>query len=222
MGFCKGDAYRVLLAGCRKVIESKDVTFFRNFDPIGELAEEFIACDLDADEDVILYDLKTSHTNAETGTRTVDEPQERGNIYTEPLFDEETSTAEGENNQIDETDLESHTTRIFAEVIAGMPAENLFDMDSRKQFGSSKNVHHGDIPTTYKEGLEMSDAEDWINTMRAKIGSLESLETRDLIDVPACRKVIRPIWLFDLKRYGKGNITRHKARLVGKSYSQIP
>lgn len=98
VGFCKGDLYRVLLSRSNKVIECKDSTSIESFEPTGEPAEECIAFDLDADINVILDDLTASHINAEAGTLTVDEPQEQGNINTEHLVDEETSTAEAGNN----------------------------------------------------------------------------------------------------------------------------
>lgn len=38
---------------------------------------------------------------------------------------------------------------------------------------SRKPIFHQDIPTTYKEALEMSDAENWTNAMCAEMGLLE-------------------------------------------------
>jgi len=77
------------------------------------------------------------------------------------------------------------------------------------------------LPTTYDEAIGRADSAKWLEAMRLEFNSLTDMGTWELVQLPPGRKVIETKWVFDLKLGGKGEILRHKARIVAKGFSQI-
>ncbi|CAI7851294.1 unnamed protein product, partial [Closterium sp. NIES-53] len=75
-------------------------------------------------------------------------------------------------------------------------------------------------PTTLKEALESSDAEEWKKAMESELKSIEENGTWDLVELPEGRKAITSKWLFKIKSDADGKIERYKSRLVAKGYQQ--
>ncbi|CAI7845288.1 unnamed protein product [Closterium sp. NIES-54] len=75
-------------------------------------------------------------------------------------------------------------------------------------------------PTTIKEALESSDAEEWKKAMESELKSIEENGTWELVELPEGRKAITSKWLFKIKSDADGKIERYKSRLVAKGYQQ--
>lgn len=60
----------------------------------------------------------------------------------------------------------------------------------------------------------------WREAMRAEINSIEENNTWELVDQPEGVKVIGVKWIFKTKLNEKGEVDKHKARLVVKGYHQ--
>ncbi|CAI7747366.1 unnamed protein product, partial [Closterium sp. NIES-54] len=75
-------------------------------------------------------------------------------------------------------------------------------------------------PTTLKEALESSDAEEWKKAMESELKSIEENGMWELVELPKGRKAITSKWLFKIKFDADGNIERYKSRLVAKGYQQ--
>ncbi|CAI7810992.1 unnamed protein product [Closterium sp. NIES-53] len=75
-------------------------------------------------------------------------------------------------------------------------------------------------PTTLKEDLESSDAEEWKKAMESELKSIEENGTWELVELPDGRKAITSKWLFKIKSDADGKIERYKSRLVAKGYQQ--
>ncbi|CAI7891190.1 unnamed protein product [Closterium sp. NIES-54] len=73
-------------------------------------------------------------------------------------------------------------------------------------------------PTTLKEALESSDAEEWKKAMESELKSIEENGTWELVELPEGRKAITFKWLFKIKSDADGKIERYKSRLVAKGY----
>jgi hypothetical protein len=76
-------------------------------------------------------------------------------------------------------------------------------------------------PRTVKEALEAHDAEQWQDAMDAEIRQLERLGTWKLVYPPTGVNVISSGFVFHRKHDYKGAVSSHKARFVGKGYSQV-
>ncbi|GAU30980.1 hypothetical protein TSUD_104940 [Trifolium subterraneum] len=73
------------------------------------------------------------------------------------------------------------------------------------------------------EPVNFEDAvknEKWLSAMNEEIESIERNNTWELVDLPHGKKAIGVKWVYKVKLNPKGEITRHKARLVVKSFLQ--
>ncbi len=75
-------------------------------------------------------------------------------------------------------------------------------------------------PLTTKEALSRSDAIHWHRAMEEELASLHENKTWELVELPRERRAIPCKWVFKTKRNADGSIERYKARLVAKGYSQ--
>jgi len=75
------------------------------------------------------------------------------------------------------------------------------------------------------ENLKPSEAfkdERWRVAMEKEISAMSKNGVWELAELPEGRKAIKCRWVFKIKRDTSGKIVKHKARLVGKGYSQVP
>lgn len=73
---------------------------------------------------------------------------------------------------------------------------------------------------SYKEALEDSMQERWVDVMQDELQSLAENETWSLVPAPNHRSVLRGKCTFELKRGAKGEITRYKARWLVRRFGQ--
>ena len=76
------------------------------------------------------------------------------------------------------------------------------------------------IPQNYKEAMARPDL--WMPAMEAEWAILMERKVFHLIDPPPGAHVINSMWGYANKYDTDGNVIRHKAHLVAKSFSQIP
>lgn len=77
-----------------------------------------------------------------------------------------------------------------------------------------------DIPTTYEEGINHPNKNQWLDAMHQELLSLNKHQTWKLCDLPKDRKPLACKWLFNLKNNDRGEPVRFKARLVAQGFSQ--
>lgn len=75
-------------------------------------------------------------------------------------------------------------------------------------------------PKTYKEAMNSSEREKWLQAIDSEINSLKDNKTWELVELPKGRKAIPCKWIFKIKTNADGTIEKYKARLVIKGYSQ--
>ncbi|CAL1405650.1 unnamed protein product [Linum trigynum] len=88
----------------------------------------------------------------------------------------------------------------------------------------------GDELTLYchfidSEPVDVEEAmkdEKWKRAMDEEIGAIEKNKTWELVSLPKNQKPIGVKWVFKTKKNAKGEVVRHKERLVVKGYSQRP
>ena len=77
-----------------------------------------------------------------------------------------------------------------------------------------------DDPSTYKDAMDDSDKEKWLEAMNQEMESMYSDSVWELVDPP---EHVRPIgckWIYKKKRGIDGKVETFKARLVAKGYTQ--
>lgn len=79
------------------------------------------------------------------------------------------------------------------------------------------------VPRNYKEAMLCPDL--WEEPMKAEVKVLQERQVWSVVPrstVPANKKVMSCMWVFDNKYNGDGEIIKRKARLIAKGFSQIP
>lgn len=228
VGYCKGDAYRVLISGTQKITETKDVTFDESVSGSTDDRENYIEFDM-ADPKIIFDDRPHSESDnieesREVSSNNETETQEVPILHNTTQAEDEPRDGNVDDDTLSDDELDPLThypgTRRSVRSTAGVPPER-YTYD-HAYITLDTPEPNKDIPKTYKEALHMANADDWVNAMKFEIQSLTKLDTWRLVRLPKGRKMIRTKWVYDIKRDRKGNIIRYKARLVAKGFSQIP
>ncbi|KAL4561013.1 hypothetical protein LXL04_033173 [Taraxacum kok-saghyz] len=71
-------------------------------------------------------------------------------------------------------------------------------------------------PESFQEAQSHSDKK----AMEEEMNSLQKNQTYELVKLPKGKKALKNKWVFKLKKDGKGNTTKYKARLVVKGFQQ--
>lgn len=109
-------------------------------------------------------------------------------------------------------------------VLQGMNQENI--LDARLRRGSEAGMMAmalmaiNEEPKTYHEAINSVDSKHWLEAMQAEYDSLVKNETWSLVEKPKNQKLIDNKWIFKVKRNPDDSIERHKARLVGRGFTQ--
>lgn len=77
-----------------------------------------------------------------------------------------------------------------------------------------------DEPESFSQAVNSSDKQHWKKAMEEEIASLKENSTWSLVELPAGRKAISNHWIYCVKRNAEGEISRYKARLVVRGFSQ--
>ena len=65
----------------------------------------------------------------------------------------------------------------------------------------------------------MKDAQ-WVKSMNEEIDAIEKNQTWDLVDIPVEKTSIGVKWVYKTKMTKKGELEKHKTRLVAKEYAK--
>ena len=77
-----------------------------------------------------------------------------------------------------------------------------------------------DDPINFRQAMESSNSQKWIDAMNDEIKSMKDNNVWDLVPLPEGAKPIGCKWIFKTKRDSKGNVDRYKARFVAKGFTQ--
>ena len=77
-----------------------------------------------------------------------------------------------------------------------------------------------DDPINFRQALESSKSQEWIDAMNEEIKSMKDNDVWNLVPLHESVKFIGCKWIFKTKRDSKGDVERFKARLVAKGYTQ--
>ena len=72
-------------------------------------------------------------------------------------------------------------------------------------------------PTCFDEATKQKE---WVDAMNNEIEAIERNNTWDLVDLLVDRNVVGVKWVYKTKLNEKGDIDKHKARLVARCFSQ--
>jgi hypothetical protein len=76
-------------------------------------------------------------------------------------------------------------------------------------------------PRSYREAVEDPDLGlDWLEAIQKELDALEAFKTWEEADLPEGRKPVSSRWVFAIKRASDGSVSRLKARLVARGFTQ--
>ncbi|KAI3740618.1 hypothetical protein L2E82_31087 [Cichorium intybus] len=75
-------------------------------------------------------------------------------------------------------------------------------------------------PESFQEAQSHINKANWQKAMKDEMNSLHKNQTYELVKLPKGKKALKNKWVFKLKKDGKGNIVKYKARLVVKGFQQ--
>ncbi|RXW15151.1 hypothetical protein EST38_g10703 [Candolleomyces aberdarensis] len=162
-----------------------------------------------------------------------DEPQptstrSRRNVAPAPGFYKETRTYNRRDSSKTGTGIpESQLATLVAELDEALGQEGISlgrNADLVAALAKAMAVSSDSDDPTYEDALAGPEKEKWLEAIREEVAQIEKMHTYDVVEVDrrdianiiGCRFVLRR------KRDAQGNVSRYKARLVGKGYSQRP
>ena len=116
----------------------------------------------------------------------------------------------------DEFIADSFKTQVFCRTsrIRSIPERYGFLIREQKDLLLVEN----DETTTYKDSLNSSESDQWLNAMKSEMDSMYTNQVWTLVDPPERIKPIGCKWIFKKKIDMEGNVITNKARLVAKGY----
>jgi len=76
-------------------------------------------------------------------------------------------------------------------------------------------------PNSYKEVLRRKDKEEWTKAIEQELNNMKERNVYVRVNkVPKGTNIVDSRWVFKIKRNSKGEIEKHKARLVARGYTQ--
>ena len=76
-----------------------------------------------------------------------------------------------------------------------------------------------DDPINFRQAMESSNSQKWIDAMNEEIKSMKDNDVWDLVPLPKGVKPIGCKWIFKTKRNSKGDVDIYKACLVAKGFT---
>ena len=78
-----------------------------------------------------------------------------------------------------------------------------------------------DEPNTYEKAVAADDATLWLDAMETEIKAMEDLDVWEAVPRPADTNIVSCKWIYKIKHNAHGEISRYRARLVARGFTQI-
>ena len=232
LGYCEGTkAYRLMCLDTKKIIRCCDVVFWEHGESQDEL--EIHPSGSDGTKEVEIVDEPPTSPEDDGEGEDEDQPtrvdmkdelgagHEGGDDHFKPKGNTNKmkvqvspQTTQGEGSQ------HKHALRRSSRV-SKTPGEWWKSHTLPQQDSHRANVAFTHDPNTFDEALRSDDVDKWEAAMDEEYNSLLANGTWELTPLPKQRKSVSCKWVFKTKRDAKGDIVRHKARLVARGFSQV-
>ena len=218
VGFERGNSFRVYLPDEGKVVVSRDVTVDEHWTSPNisdkSLHNDTTQDDIEFDDPFIGVTRLQSNYNLNSGPTSEDDVEAED--HTEQVDDSEVLKNQNEDWQ----DCVTHFPGVRRSTRSNNPPERfgfdsaLFVQEARMRNESSST------PLTYQEAVTCSNSPKWIAAMDEEINQIEKQQTWELVELPQGHKAVKCRWVYDAKLNSNDEITRYRARLVAKGFTQ--
>lgn len=231
-------AYRLYDPSKRKIIVSRDVVFFEDqrwnekvIENSNDSNEVFIDFEqiqsADCEQANVLNESSVDHDQADiSNTQSINDSARSD--HTIQANDEQqdeniiSSGDEDESDPVNKTIMTDDDSVTFSTPVNSpvSPIRNKLRVQERKNYACAVSQCEVGDPLTVESAMARHDARSWKQAMQSEINSLAENDTWEIVNLPPNRRPINCKWVFKVKRDAKGNIMKHKARLVVKGCSQ--
>ena len=214
VGFERGNSYRVYLPDNGKVVVSRDVIVDENWTP-QENSDSFSR---DTTEHSVEFDDPFRGATYLHGDSVADTSQ-TSVIDGEVEHHEEslTNAAVQENSNEDRLTyfpgFRRSTRRSNPPERFGFHSA-LFVQKARMQNEASST------PLTYKEAATCRESAEWVAAIDEEINQINKQHTWELVELPQGHRPVKCRWVYNAKLDSNNEITRYRARLVAKGFTQ--
>jgi hypothetical protein len=150
-------------------------------------------------------------------------------VYEEEANDEE--EVEGEDEE-DQTEVEEKVQQVppktpRKQVQKNHPSDQIIGnkdagVETRRRIHSPEQLHLALLSTIEPNNFEEANKDEfWKKAMNEELDQIEKNDTWELVPRPRYKNVIGTKWVFRNKLNEYGHVTRNKARLVCKGYTQV-
>ncbi|GAA0147836.1 transmembrane signal receptor [Lithospermum erythrorhizon] len=215
LGISEGTkGYRLFNTETKRIIVSKDVLFEEEKQwEWGNYYEEQVTVELEwNDSNMSNNEAAVEEENLE-GVDNVDgsSTSQSSEISTDTTNVDQVDATNTDQGRVESSQRRTHTTTSWmSDYVTG---EGLSDDEEVHMVQDSTD----DNPSTFNEAVQH---EKWRKAMDSEINSIEKNNTWTLTELLKESKRIGVKWIFKTKRDENGEITKHKAMLVAKGYSQ--
>lgn len=221
VGYCDDTkGYRLINPTCpKKCIKARHVTFLEN---------DFINKDVSHDDksakEIFLLD-DSCNTTPPSPVGTSDETRIQSLDRSLSDVQSDGTDLHRQTSSLDEAeDLPSTDDSSDSSYIPGLSSIDSEDSvsfeDAYVGFAGQAGTVGENIPTTVKQALSSSEAEQWYEAIIDEYNSFITNKCWSLVDLPEGHKPVKCKWVFTKKRGLNNELLKYKARLVAKGYTQ--
>ena len=241
VGYDSGNAYRVYMSSRHRVIVSRDVTFHEVFQSSSGNREEKVdhadaldtSTQFDAGDILTINDtereirnvIDVSPQNDDTAPMNTSPQPNADPIPSETLSSEEHFEDAIEHNDAQELNEEELEGVTYYPNLRRSNRESKLPKRFEPAFVTSlvMQAHIGNAdpntPISQKDAMNCKNKQEWINTMADEIEELNKY-TWKLVPHPKGARPIKSKWVYAIKNDKDMKVTRHRARLVAKGFTQ--
>jgi hypothetical protein len=152
-----------------------------------------------------------------------------GTVYEEEAKDEEATKGEDEEDQIEvEEKVQQVPPKTPSKRIQkNHPSDQIIGnkdagIETRRRIHSPEQLHLALLSSIEPNSFEEANKDEfWKKAMNEELDQIEKNDTWELVPRPRYKNVIGTKWVFRNKLNEDGQVTRNKARLVCKGYTQV-
>ena len=168
--------------------------------------------------------------SSESGTVTINKPVDKsvGSDSVEDDLSQDMSELFSSSNPVDPTvAVKKKRGRLLGWKKTDQPQQPPHPMERRKKKQDEDEMYAMAAaavvdPVTVKEAMDRSDASLWMDAMNDEMDSLLKNQTWILESAPKDRQVVSCRWILKSKLNPDSTLSKRKARLVARGFSQVP
>ena len=216
VGFANGNRYKVQLPDTNSIVVSRDVEFDERSAPV--LREVHAAVPKSNESSVISFDANPMPDNSDP--EDIPRPPHDGSVTSHKESAEGVTSEDATGEPLLNQDSVTHYPNCPRIGRVVKPPEKYSDTSALIALSVRIGNEEASVPTSYTEAIRSDNSAEWNEAMESEIAEIEKNSTWILEQLPKGAKAIGNKWVYANKTDSQGNLTRRRALLVAKGFSQ--